>query len=1165
MEVRHSLVEPGNPLPLLSWEAGARTLRCRSVSGPIELLGFPFERWRHEDTFLPETLFSPDRARFLDRCRAAAEGTPSVGSCQVRTAGGRSREFQLALDCVHRRDVHLLRGQMVDVAPRGEGPRSLDGPWTSGALERIDARFDRQLRHLYVSPSIQRLVGLAPAKFLGKTNEQLGMPSRLVRLWRERMLRVFRREEPQELDFQFLVGGGSSPPAPARFHARLVPEFDARGAVSFVMSIAEVYPSARARPAPRSSGPRDSLGTGEPLEARQPSPRKPRASTLSVEQRAAWLEQVSRTLAAQPDGPELWRRLEALALPLLGDQGGVEVLREQRLERLVSFPAAPREEGGPWSPSSPFCLRIIRAGLAQLLCAPSELMLQALARDEEHLRQLREVALQDFMAVPLLRGGEGYGCLWFASTDPTGRFGAAELALAEQLALLLSPALEAARLRQVEKELRARKALLRRKTESLSRVATALGHAMLPTQVAHAVTGEVRDALAARAAVVYRMEASGAAVELLQASGYGEATRGYEQLPLSLSSPITDSVKRREGVWVESGEAFRREYPQLAARFPGIEGAWVALPLLIEGEPQGVLAMSFERAHHFSEEERAFALALAQLCAQALGRVRLYHQLQEQVEEFRTLLNVLPVGIGIARDRECRHIEQNPAGARQLGLAPEQNASLSAPEPERPRGIHVFQKGHELEPGEMPIQLAAATGRPVLDFEFEIQAPERPRVTLLGFAAPLFDKERHPRGAIGAFLDVTELKRVAETQRFLAESSAALSASLDLEETYRTLTRRCVPTLASMALLYVQEEQGELHLAACAHEEPELEALLAEAGREGQPLGGALALRVMQTGQPRFIPELSEVLSEVDARGRALLARLAVRSLLILPLVARGRSEGVLVCSVRESPFSEVDFPVARDFAARAALAVDNARLYREAQEAIAVREHFLAVAGHELRTPLTALRLGLESLSLQPVLEDPHRLSKRVALCQAQGVRLGRLVEDLLDVGRLTAGKLPLRLEEVELAALGEDLVARMAPAFSKAGSAVLLRSQGPIFGWWDRLRLEQVLVNLLDNALKYGRGQPIEVEVSASPEEAVIRVRDHGIGISLHDQARIFNRFERAVSERHYGGLGLGLWITRELVTRMGGRIEVQSALDEGATFRVYLPRQEGKVGHV
>jgi signal transduction histidine kinase len=232
-----------------------------------------------------------------------------------------------------------------------------------------------------------------------------------------------------------------------------------------------------------------------------------------------------------------------------------------------------------------------------------------------------------------------------------------------------------------------------------------------------------------------------------------------------------------------------------------------------------------------------------------------------------------------------------------------------------------------------------------------------------------------------------------------------------------------------------------------------------------------------------------------------------------------------------------------------------------EAEEAARVRQDFLSIAGHELKTPLTSVLLNLHAVDRAlregPLASDP-RLAARWDSLQRQVGRLEGLVDQLLDVSRITAGKLVLSPEPLDLARVAREVADRFADAPDR--STVEVRADRPVEGEWDRLRIEQILTNLLSNAVKYGEGKPITVEIAASGSgagrQASIEVRDRGIGIGPEELGRIFGRFERGTSERHYGGLGLGLWIVHQMVEAMGGTIDVASTPNVGSTFTVHLP---------
>lgn len=224
------------------------------------------------------------------------------------------------------------------------------------------------------------------------------------------------------------------------------------------------------------------------------------------------------------------------------------------------------------------------------------------------------------------------------------------------------------------------------------------------------------------------------------------------------------------------------------------------------------------------------------------------------------------------------------------------------------------------------------------------------------------------------------------------------------------------------------------------------------------------------------------------------------------------------------------------------------------AEEAVRVRDEFLSVASHELFTPLTALQLALQGL--ERGYGNPGEREQFIATAERQARRLIKLVGDLLNVSRIQSGRLDLTLEDVELGGLARDVVARFSPELSRTRTPLRLAAAAPVIGRWDRSRLDQVITNLLSNALKYAAGKPIDLTVEGDRRRAWLRVRDHGVGIPEADRGRIFERFARAVPTRHHGGLGLGLFIVRSIVEAHGGSVRAERAPGGGALFTVELP---------
>jgi signal transduction histidine kinase len=230
-------------------------------------------------------------------------------------------------------------------------------------------------------------------------------------------------------------------------------------------------------------------------------------------------------------------------------------------------------------------------------------------------------------------------------------------------------------------------------------------------------------------------------------------------------------------------------------------------------------------------------------------------------------------------------------------------------------------------------------------------------------------------------------------------------------------------------------------------------------------------------------------------------------------------------------------------------------------KQAVAARDQFMSIASHELKTPLTSLQLQLQSMqrAIDATAGDPHRVAQKLKTVTRAAERLGELVNRLLDVSRITGNGLYIVREDFDLGELALEAVQRFRETLLDSGSRVEVVAAAPVRGRWDRMRVDTIITNLVSNAIKYGEGKPIEVKVDGDAARARLVVTDHGIGIAPADQARIFERFERAVPERHYGGFGLGLWVARLVAEAHGGRIAVESSPGRGSTFALDLPFEE------
>lgn len=318
--------------------------------------------------------------------------------------------------------------------------------------------------------------------------------------------------------------------------------------------------------------------------------------------------------------------------------------------------------------------------------------------------------------------------------------------------------------------------------------------------------------------------------------------------------------------------------------------------------------------------------------------------------------------------------------------------------------------------------------------------------------------------------------------------------------------------------------------------------------------------KVVRTGEPLFTNSLK--LNNYSAIQKEDLHKTSY-AIAYLPLIIQNKALGALTFSFpinKSFDQLEKDFLIA--LARQCAQAIHRSQLYDDAQKAIEVRDEFLSIASHELRTPLTPLKMQIQGVAKQmnESFENltAERLTRMLETSDRQINRLSVLIDDLLDVTRITSGKMSLNKEEFSLEEMITEIIAQYAQQFIKSQSSVELEIEKDLVGNWDKVRIEQVIINLLTNAAKYAPNKPIKASLTCNDHVATIRITDQGPGIALEDQERIFNRFERVSDKQNIGGLGLGLYISKQIVEAHNGRIYVQSKLGEGSTFIVELPER-------
>ncbi|HEY8368572.1 MAG TPA: GAF domain-containing protein [Thermodesulfobacteriota bacterium] len=465
------------------------------------------------------------------------------------------------------------------------------------------------------------------------------------------------------------------------------------------------------------------------------------------------------------------------------------------------------------------------------------------------------------------------------------------------------------------------------------------------------------------------------------------------------------------------------------------------------------------------------------------------------------------------------------------------------------------------------LERAIDDGQEVWSAEYRVRRADGSYAAVVDRAYIARDDRGRAVRAVGSMLDVTARRQAEEEQRFLAEASTVLASTLDHEATLAGIARLVVPRFADWCVVDLQEPSGLLRHVAFAHSDPARQAL-GERLRRYPPKDNHILGKVLREGRPVVVSAVTDSLladGARDAEHLELLRSMGLRSLIAVPLVARGHSLGAISFLAAESGrrYEASDLRFAEELAHRAALAIDNVRLYQEAQEAIRTRDTFLARASHELRTPLTSVLASIRLLKHALADRSKHPADELLEMASRNTAAMLALINDLLDASKLAAGETPLAFETVALADI--VLASKEVVQAQAREKDIVLRSDVPasLVLRADPLRLIQVFTNLVANAVKFTpTGGEVTVEAEAVGGEVVIRVRDTGEGIAAEHLERIFEPFAQARNARRLGarGTGLGLAICRQIVNLHGGRIWAESdGPGHGSVFVIRLPAAE------
>lgn len=625
-----------------------------------------------------------------------------------------------------------------------------------------------------------------------------------------------------------------------------------------------------------------------------------------------------------------------------------------------------------------------------------------------------------------------------------------------------------------------------------------------------------------------------------------EEGRGAEAV-----AQMLDAARRRRSAHDFAGTFAEQEKNKRAIELARVDGLRVALTVLLIVSSLAILAFGIIAVLRIDRALKA--------------------SINRQVKRTEAMIAGMADGIMLV-DEEGRTVFINPAGQALLG-----NSAVGVPV-ERQGQVYGFQTidGEPMNPREIPAARALGTGRAATEVPVTIAHASGRKTTVSMSAVPLHEDEK-VTGVIVTFRDITERRRLeeemqvqAERAQILADAGAFFSSNIDPVWVTQAIAERVAEVLGDWAAVILKAPgTNELRVAAIYHRDmASLGLAWSYVYRQPLIVGEGIIGQVISTGYPSLT-------SNFDAGSPAEVTtyhavQMKLSSLLVLPLRTRRETLGALVIAANNPArqMTDAKLPLAEILAERAALAIENATLYTEQVEArrkvedlSRLKDEFLSIASHELRTPVTSIK-GYTQLAKSLIHENDLSTSEEylnVALDQID--RMSRLILELLDVSRIETGRLEIRREAIRWPDFVRDVVRHHNAAVKDRKFHVQMPDGGRIVQG-DPDRLEQVVGNLLENAVKYSPdGSDITVHVENEGHQIVTAIADRGIGIPTDELSQVFERFHRGrqVSSTNYGGLGLGLYITKQIVERHGGSIWVESREGHGTTFFFSLPTHE------
>lgn len=702
-----------------------------------------------------------------------------------------------------------------------------------------------------------------------------------------------------------------------------------------------------------------------------------------------------------------------------------------------------------------------------------------------------------------------------------------------------------------------------------------------PEQVLDAVAAAAARALAVPLSLVAQLDEHTDELRQVAGAGWRDNNRHWQAGP---STPVGYAAATRRPVVVADisrKSHFRLPEEVLAEGVASVAAVAIYAPAE-HGHVHGTLAVHDVVPRDFSRGEVQFLQQLANIAAVALERHQAREALTAKEAELHTAQRRLAEDLArweavvesisdglIVLDAEMRPITANAAALRMHGVAPGELDGRSAGGFAELFTVYS-PDGQELAPEQWPLT-RLLQGEAIEDVELLVRRRDSGNTAIVSYSGrPVPAPDGRTRYYVLTARDLTLTRRQEEDQRFLASASALLSASLDHAEVLERLAQVAVPWFADWCAIDALESDGSVSLRAVAHADPEKTALAREL-RERYPvrLGAEHGVgRVLRTGEPEFVSEIpDELFARIarDAHHLALMRGLGLRSAMVVPLKARGRILGALTLIFSESGrrYQAQDLRTAEDLAHRAALALDNAHLYEQAQQAASLRDHLMAVVSHDLRNALGAVHINAELLQRLRGAEVAERERRSLDAVLTATRRMERLITDLLDVSVIQSGQLSVALAPHPAAELLREALAQHESLASHQGVRLVLEEAVEQPVCCDAHRISQVLANLISNALKFTpSGGAIRLAAHPVAAGVCFTVADSGPGIEPEAQQRVFEPYWTS-GEGARRGTGLGLFISRGIIETHGGQIWLESSPGTGSRFHFTLPLADAAAG--